>query len=105
MGAYFAFDDSGIMIDKTCFMLISNDAKYLQATLSSKLFEYAYKQIFSSVELGNHGYQYNKHALVKVPIALKTWEKDKEYTNNFIYSLYNISKEEKEFIEFQQIRY
>ena len=68
-GAYFAYDDlGGIMLDKTCFMIISDDAKYLQRILSSKLFEYAYKRIFSSIELGVNGYQYNKHAFIKLPI-------------------------------------
>ncbi len=42
-------------------MLIADDAEYLQHTLSSRLFEFAYKRIFASVELGEHGYQYNKH--------------------------------------------
>ena len=37
-GAYFAFDDKGLYIDKTCFMLITDDAEYLQHTLSSRLF-------------------------------------------------------------------
>ena len=92
-GAYFAYDDKGIFLDKTCFMLISNDAEYLQLTLSSKLFEYAYKKIFSSVSLGEHGYQYNKHALIKLPIfkpresiALNRTNLDKT-----IYQLYGIS--------------
>ena len=68
-GAYFAYDDlGGIMLDKTCFMIISDDAKYLQRILSSKLFEYAYKRFFSSIELGVNGYQYNKHAFIKLPI-------------------------------------
>ena len=53
--AYFAFDKTGLFIDKTCFMLISEYAKYLQITLSSTLFEYAYKRIFSSIELGQNG--------------------------------------------------
>ncbi|GHV14965.1 hypothetical protein AGMMS49938_12070 [Fibrobacterales bacterium] len=49
-------------------MLISDSAKYIQATLSSKLFEFAYKTIFSSIELGENCYQYNKHSLIKLPI-------------------------------------
>ena len=67
-GAYFAFDDKEFYIDKTCFMLIADEAEYLQHTLSSRLFEFAYKRIFASVELGEHGYQYNKHALIKLPV-------------------------------------
>ena len=67
-GAYFAYDNKGLYIDKTCFMLMADDAEYLQHTLTSRLFEFAYKRIFASVELGEHGYQYNKHALVKLPV-------------------------------------
>lgn len=44
-GAYFAYDKDGYYIDKTCFMLLSKDARYIQQTLSSSLFEFAYKRI------------------------------------------------------------
>ena len=101
-GAYFAFDDKGLFIDKTCFMLISDDSQYLQHTLSSRLFEFAYKNIFSSIELGEHGYQYNKHALVKLPI-LKCYDNcildDVQDIDKKIYTLYNISDDEIIFIE------
>ena len=86
-------------VDKTCFILISNRPKYLLSTLASNLFEVAYKRIFSSIELGANGYQYNKHALIKLPVA--TTKEDK-YVNNFeIYKIYNLSNEEIEFIESQ----
>lgn len=99
-GAYFAFDDSGLMLDKTCFMLISKDAEYLQLTLSSKLFEYAYKQIFASVALGEHGYQYNKHALEKLPILKsKNIKLDKQNLDKQIYALYHITEQEIKEIE------
>ena len=100
-GAYFVYDNRGFMLDKTCFMLITNDAEYLQLTLSSKLFEFAYKHIFSSVSLGDHGYQYNKHALLKLPIykphSSILIEKDK--LDKQIYKLYNISEQEIKEIE------
>ena len=100
-GAYFAFDDKGLYIDKTCFMLIADDAEYLQHTLSSRLFEFAYKRIFSSVELGDHGYQYNKHALVKLPIIKpnKSLTLDIDKVDEQIYQLYGISGEEVNEIE------
>ena len=96
-GAYFAYDESGILLDKTCFILISPHAKYIQATLSSKLFEYAYKRIYSSVELGELGFQYNKHALIKLPISKEPekWEQ----SDDCFYRLYNLSMEEIEDIE------
>jgi len=100
-GAYFSQDESGYYLDKTCFMLICNDSHYLQMTLSSKLFEFAYKRIFSSIELGKNGYQYNKHALVKLPILLppKDTLLTKENLNKMIYNLYGIDKSEIAFIE------
>ncbi len=101
-GAYFAFDDKGIYIDKTCFMLISDEAEYLQNILSSHLYEFAYKRIFSSIELGKHGYQYNKHALIKLPILKPN--KTINLTNKQIYKLYNLTSEEIAFIESQQIQ-
>jgi len=116
--ASFVGDKSGLMLDKTCFMLISNDAKYLLATLNSKLFQFAYKRIFSSIELGKNAYQYNKHALIKLPISIAPKEsieeiiesvellqKDNdnktlsEKIDKLIYKLYNISEQEIEFIE------
>lgn len=91
-GAYFAYDDSGIYIDKTCFMMVGNNCEYLQKTLSSKLFEFAYKRIFSSIELGENGYQYNKHALEKLPIAPIT-DKVIETDEDF-YHLYGLTYDE-----------
>ena len=100
-GARFVFDESGIYIDKTCFMLISDAALYLQKTLSSKLFEVAYNKMFSSVELVNHTYQYNKHALLKLPIindadAIRqlTSIDDEQKIDIFVYPLYGLSYDE-----------
>ena len=67
-GAYFIVDNGEFYIDKTCFCMITDQPFYLLATLSSQLFEFSYKQLFSSIELGVNGYQYNKHALVLLPI-------------------------------------
>ena len=98
--ASFVFDNKGMYLDKTCFMLISKDARYLQITLSSKLFEFAYKRVFSSVELNKKGYQYNKHALLKLPILKLNREVNltRENSEDIIFDLYSISSEEKEYI-------
>jgi len=100
-GARFAYDDSGIYIDKTCFMLISDAALYIQKTLSSKLFEVAYNKMFSSVELVNHTYQYNKHALLKLPIikdedAIKQLSAidNEQQIDLFVYHLYGLTYDE-----------
>ena len=102
-GAYFAYDKDGYYIDKTCFMLLSKDARYIQQTLSSHLFEFAYKRIFASVELGKHGYQYNKHALTRLPVHkvndnIKIHLQDASFSD-YIYYLYNINEVEKKYIE------
>ena len=67
-GAYFYVDNNSFVIDKTCFMMLSKQSDYLCKILSSNLYEYAYKHLFTSTQLGTTGYQYNKHALLKLPI-------------------------------------
>ena len=106
--ANFVFDKNGIFIDKTCFMMLTDYPYYITCTLSSKLFEFAYKRIFSSIELGKNGYQYNKHALLKLPIIKPSSELEDLFQkcnfdfneiNKKIYKLYNISDEEIYYIE------
>ena len=99
-GAYFALDINKVMLDKTCFMIISDKPKFLIALLSSRLYEFSYKSIFSSIELGVFGYQYNKHALIRLPI-IEPSQDQKEYSkiDTLVYKLYNLSEEEIKFIE------
>ena len=97
-GAFFAYDETGLFLDKTCFMMISKHARYLQATLSSQLFEFAYKRIFSSIELGQHGFQYNKHALIKLPVKKLNKSDSIVYSDEFFYNCYGIANEEIEYI-------
>ena len=82
-------------------MFTSSDALYLQRILSSKLYEFAYKHIYSSVALGIHGYQYNKHALIKLPVAKPddSWkrlieEADINKIDEIVYSFYGITPTE-----------
>ena len=123
-GAYFIVDNGEFYIDKTCFCMIAENPFYLIATLSSQLFEFAYKHLFSSIELGTNGYQYNKHALVLLPIITpETIDKDtfnkmqslakeamystslqkkKDAIQNIdqiIYKLYDISENEVDYIK------
>ena len=79
--------------------MITDFPHYIKSTLSSRLFEIAYKRIFSSIELGANGYQYNKHALIKLP--LKPSKVDRRLTDNDIYNIYGLTDAEIEFIEFQ----
>ncbi len=98
-GSYFAIDMDGLMIDKTCFMMICNYPMFLQSILSSRLYEFAYKRIFSSIELGENAYQYNKHALVKLPVIIPS--KDKKLDEAEVYAIYDIGEDEIRAIESQ----
>ena len=50
-------------------MITGDDIKSLVGLLSSKLMTFAYKRYCSGTVLGAKGYQYNKHALEKLPVA------------------------------------
>ena len=87
-------------------MLLSDNSIYLQKVLSSKLYEFAYKRLFSSIELGEKGYQYNKHALIKLPIlkdpsAMAEIENcnDNNLLNIKLYELYTLTNDEITLIE------
>lgn len=78
--------------------MITKYAQYIEATLSSQLFEFAYKRIFSSVELGIKGFQYNKHALIKLPIKKIDKDESVTYSAEFFYNQYGINDKETEYI-------
>ncbi|WP_187850151.1 class I SAM-dependent DNA methyltransferase [Helicobacter pylori] len=69
-GAYFIYENSGIFLEKTVFMIVSDayNLKLLTALLNSKLITFYFKNFCGGCILGKSGYQYNKHALEKIPI-------------------------------------
>ncbi|WQT30617.1 class I SAM-dependent DNA methyltransferase [Helicobacter pylori] len=128
-GAYFVYENSGIFLEKTAFMIVSDayNLKLLTALLNSKLVTFYFKNFCGGCILGKSGYQYNKHALEKIPIpqitpqnqelthkitdgakqilALKekdpkanTQELEKEI-DALVYQLYNLTDEEIKIIE------
>ncbi|WP_434059345.1 TaqI-like C-terminal specificity domain-containing protein [Helicobacter pylori] len=128
-GAYFKYENSGIFLEKTAFMIVSDahNLKLLTALLNSKLITFYFKNFCGGCILGKSGYQYNKHALEKIPIpkitpqnqelarkitdgaeqilALKekdpkanTLESEKEI-DALVYQLYNLTDEEIKIIE------
>ncbi|WQS98759.1 class I SAM-dependent DNA methyltransferase [Helicobacter pylori] len=128
-GAYFIYENSGIFLEKTAFMIVSDayNLKFLTALLNSKLITFYFKNFCGGCILGKSGYQYNKHALEKIPIpqitpqnqelahkitdgakqilALKekdpkanTQELEKEI-DALVYQLYNLTDEEIKTIE------
>ena len=68
-GAYFYFDNEQYYLDKTCFMIAGSNLKILVGLLSSALLTFAYKHIYSGTVLGQKGYQYNLHAIEKLPVV------------------------------------
>ncbi|WQU95134.1 class I SAM-dependent DNA methyltransferase [Helicobacter pylori] len=69
-GAYFVYENSGMFLEKTAFMIVSDayNLKLLTALLNSKLVTFYFKNFCGGCILGKSGYQYNKHALEKIPI-------------------------------------
>ncbi|GAA9203045.1 class I SAM-dependent DNA methyltransferase [Helicobacter pylori] len=128
-GAYFKYENSGIFLEKTAFMIVSGayNLKLLTALLNSKLITFYFKNFCGGCILGKSGYQYNKHALEKIPIPkimsqnqeladkitdgadriLKAKEKDPKANTQklekeidaLVYQLYNLTDEEIKIIE------
>ncbi|MGN8504888.1 DUF7149 domain-containing protein [Helicobacter pylori] len=128
-GAYFVYENSQIFLEKTAFMIISDtyNLKLLNALLNSKLITFYFKDFCGGCILGKSGYQYNKHALEKIPIPkiteknqelarkitdcaeriLKSKEKDPKANTQglekeidaLVYQLYNLTDEEIKIIE------
>ncbi|WP_305873838.1 class I SAM-dependent DNA methyltransferase [Helicobacter pylori] len=128
-GAYFIYENSGIFLEKTAFMIVSDayNLKLLTALLNSKLVTFYFKNFCGGCILGKSGYQYNKHALEKIPIPkittknqelarkitdcaeriLKSKEKDPKANTQelekeidaLVYQLYNLTDEEIKIIE------
>jgi len=68
-GAYFFYDKKGsIYVEKTAFLLVGMSLCYLTALLGSSLVTFTYKKHYSGTNLSDKGYQYNKHAIVNLPI-------------------------------------
>ncbi|WRE94195.1 class I SAM-dependent DNA methyltransferase [Helicobacter pylori] len=84
-GAYFVYENSGIFLEKTAFMIVSDayNLKLLTALLNSKLIAFYFKNFCGGCILGKSGYQYNKHALEKIPIP-KITPKNQELANKII---------------------
>lgn len=75
-GAYFMYDSANMFLEKTSFIIISKkiNTKFLLGLLSSTLITFYFKNFCGGCILGNNAYQYNKHALEKLPIPKITKE-------------------------------
>ena len=122
--ANFFYDSGEFFLDKTCFMITGSDLKILVGLLSSTLMTFAYKRYCSGTVLGAKGYQYNKHALEKLPVVkipasqqqsfirlvdqildVKQTDPDSDVSaleneiDNLVYELYNLTPEEVRIVE------
>ena len=80
-GASFFLDNDGFIIDKTAFMLLGENIKYILALLNSRFIEFAYKTFYAGIILSSSGFQYNKEYLKKLPIIVPTQEQEEYLTN------------------------
>ena len=122
--ANFFYDGGEFFLDKTCFMITGSDLKVLVGLLSSTLMTFAYKRYCSGTVLGARGYQYNKHALEKLPVTEIPAERQQVFTalvdqmrdtkqtdpdsdpsdledqiDNLVYELYNLTENEIAIVE------
>nr|WP_233714095.1 TaqI-like C-terminal specificity domain-containing protein [Helicobacter rappini] len=127
-GAYFMYDNQKIYAEKTAFIITTNsNPKFLLALLNSKALTFYYKKFCGGCILGNTAYQYNKHALERLPIPqitesnkplcdeiikcvdkiLESKAKDstldtkelESQIDSLVYKLYNLTNDEIEIIE------
>ena len=80
-GASFFLDNDGFIIDKTAFMLLGENIKYILALLNSRFIEFAYKTFYAGIILSSSGFQYNKEYLKKLPIIVPTQGQEEYLTN------------------------
>jgi hypothetical protein len=116
----FAFSENNTMLDKTCFMLLGQNLKYILAIFNSRVIEhYIHKNV---AVLDNGGFLMQKIYIEEFPIPKLTCEKQKVFTDivdeilylkqksldstdlerdldKMIYSLFGFSDEEIKIIE------
>ncbi len=63
----FAYDDAGIYVEATCFIMTGNDLKYLLAVLNSKLSKWYFERISTTTGMGTN--RWKKFKLELLPIV------------------------------------
>jgi len=64
----FAYDENGMYIEATGFIMTGQDLKYLLGLLNSRPVSYLFKKFYSGGGLGEEGYRYKKEFLQRLPI-------------------------------------
>ena len=105
----FGFENDGQFVtDKTCFIATGKQLKFVLGVLNSAVGRYLCSQYVSILDDG--GYLMQKIYLEKIPmppysaklekIIENNWLRiDENEINNFVYDLFNLTKEEINFIE------
>ncbi len=115
-GSRFVYDDAGMYIDKTCFMMVGSNLKYVIGILSSRLIDYVFR--FSFQKLGGKGIEMAKIYMDTLPLPLPSTNPEiakqieklvqqrlrgdisaEQHIDNLVYQLYGLSNEEIEYIE------
>ena len=104
----FSHDELGYLTDKTCFMGVGADALYIVIFLNSYMGEYLCSKYVSILD--NGGYLMQKVYLNEIPIADATrkeqtnlitlWQQNcnNDKIDQFIFNIFNLDAEEKEYI-------
>jgi type I restriction-modification system DNA methylase subunit len=72
----FTYCEGGYFIDKTGFIMVGDNLKFILGVLCSTLFRKVFRLLFAGITLGEKGFQLNKDYLEKFPIpTLNTPEK------------------------------
>ena len=72
----FFYDESGYLLDKTCFFISGNNLKFIEALLTSKTIEWYLER--ECRLLGKTTIQYSKQWMENIPIPTATKEQQKE---------------------------
>ena len=64
----FAYDDTGIYVEATAFLMTGNNLKYILGLLNSRPVAFFFKIFYAGGGLGEDGYRYKKAFLEQLPI-------------------------------------
>ena len=123
----FAYDDTGIYVEATAFLMTGKNLKYLLGLLNSKPVAFFFKTFYAGGGLGSEGYRYKKAFLEQLPIppiteknqpiadqivqkvdqilSIKQQDPDADTSNlekgidQLVYELYNLTEEEIKIVE------
>jgi adenine-specific DNA-methyltransferase len=70
----FAYDNSGMYVEATAFLMIGKNLKYIIGLLNSKPVAFFFKTFYAGGGLGEDGYRYKKAFLEKLPLPPITKE-------------------------------